>query len=175
MNELKIFSDFLSSPMQLRAHLANCKTTTWTGPSRHYAIGWVRITQMRSFYLSMGSTSYANIFSFTSTLVFSKQKRRRKRFKEAIEAEKQHVFIIFLTIKWKLKFEISHRKSISMNIINKKNHQVLVPNYLFLDAFRNIFGHHCNFSTLRSFIYYFFKNNLSSFIRNYLINMILIL
>jgi hypothetical protein len=117
----------------------------------------------------MGSTSYANIFSFTSTLLFSKQKRRRKRLKEAIEAEKQHVFIIFLIIKWNLKFEISNSKSISMNIINKKNHQVLVPNYLFLDAFPNFFGHHFNFSNLRSFIYHLFRKYLE-FIHQKLFN-----
>jgi hypothetical protein len=47
-----------------------------------------------------------------------------------------------------------------MNIINKKNHQVLVPNYLFLDPFRNFFGHHFNFSTLQSFISHFFRKYL---------------
>jgi hypothetical protein len=105
--------------MTLRTNLANVQTSTWTGPSCHSFISWARITQMRSYFLSMGSTSYANTF-FTSTLLISKPKRRKKRFKEDTQATNQEIIIKFFINKWKLKFKIlCTNKKYEMLIINQ--------------------------------------------------------
>jgi hypothetical protein len=99
--------------MTLRTYLANVKHSNWTGPSRHYFSGWARETQMQS-YLSMGQVSYAKTFIHTTTNIFSKPKRRRKRYKDAIQVANQKKTEEFFIKNWKLKFKILCYKSISM-------------------------------------------------------------
>jgi hypothetical protein len=102
--------------MALRTNLANVQTSTWTGPSRHSFIGWARITQMRS-YLSMGQVSYAKTLIHTSTNTISKPRRRKKRYKDVIQATNQEKTTEFFINYWKLKLEILNNKSMTLMLI----------------------------------------------------------
>jgi hypothetical protein len=113
-------NSFLSMSMTLRSNLANDQTSTWSGPSHHSFIDWARITQMHPYFLSMGSTSYAKIFIFTSTLLFSKPKRKKKRLKKDTQTTNQEINIKFVINKWKLKFKISNIISMSQMRMNIK-------------------------------------------------------
>jgi hypothetical protein len=82
--------------MQVRTCLATCKTTIWTDLSHHSIIGWDQGTPYEDKLFSVSLKFFSNIFSQSSSLLFSKPRRRKKRFKEEVVAEKQEVFIIIL-------------------------------------------------------------------------------
>jgi DNA-binding transcriptional regulator YiaG len=116
MNDLVKILQFLSMAMTLRTTLAYVQTSTWIGPSRHSFIGWARITQMRS-YLSMSQVSYAKTLIHTSTNTISKPRRRKKRYKDVIQATNQKKTEEFFINNWKLKFKILNNKSTLMILI----------------------------------------------------------
>jgi hypothetical protein len=136
--------EFLLMSMTLRTNLANVQTSTCTGPSRHSFIGWAWITQMRSYFLSMGSTAYVNIF-ITSTLLFYKPRRKKKRFKDEAEANKQTIFILILTHNQKLKFKISNIKSMSQKQMVMLLQAFLIEIPLILKLNFTHYGHPRNF------------------------------
>jgi hypothetical protein len=144
--------------MTLRTNLANVQTSAWTGPSRHSFIGWARITQMRRYFLSIGSTSYVNIF-ITSTLLFSKSKRKKKQFKDEAEANKQAIFIIFLTSQQKLNFKIFNIKSKSLMLMVIMMQKISIENHLVLSISEPKHGHKELFNSLHVFIQQFLKKN----------------
>jgi hypothetical protein len=122
--------------MQLRTGLANCKTTIWTGPNRHTFIGWVQVTQKRSYFKSMGSFSLAIIFNTSMFLIFSKPRPRKKRFRETIEANTHNIFIRISTSYLMLNFQISCSNSMLFFQISYSDSMFLVPNLLkFLSSF----------------------------------------
>jgi hypothetical protein len=158
----------------IKDSFANCKTTTWISSSRHYTIGWVGITRMRSFYLSMGSTSYyVNKFILTSTQ-FSKPRRRKKRFKDEAETNKKTIFILILIYNQKLKFKISNIKSKSLMRMVMLMQAFLIGNHLILTFSIYTHGHSELFNSLQDFIQQFLKGNYRFKLFCYVINQTII-
>jgi hypothetical protein len=103
-----------------------------------------------------------SIFIFTSTLLFSKPRRKKKRFKEEVEADKQTIFILILTHNQKLKFEISNKID-AATADGKVMQLFLIENPLISSYLSMIHGHPTFFRSLQNFIQQFLKEK-SSFI-----------
>jgi hypothetical protein len=137
---------FLSCPMQVRTHLATCKTAIWISPSHHTIFRWVQVTHFGSKLQMVSFRFFNKHFSQSSTYQFSKPRRRKKRIKETIEANIQKFFIIILSSKRKFNFEDSNIFSMSLNTMLKKNQHFLEQNLPFRIKSCYSQGHHFRFS-----------------------------
>jgi hypothetical protein len=92
---------------------------------------------------------FANIFQQSPSLLFSKPRRKKKRFKKEIEAEKLKIYDIIFAVRRKFNFGIS---SMFLNNTLDDISFVKVWNSFFQLLRKSSHGHSDQFNTLQYFI-----------------------